>query len=352
MNRFRIKFIGSRVVKTGVAVFLTSLICQLIGWPAVFAVITAIVTIEPTVSDSIKKGIVRLPASAIGSAYAVFFIFLFGNSPITYTAAAVFTIITCFKLKLRDGLLVATLTSVAMIEVIHSNFLISFFIRLGTTSIGLLVSTFVNMFVLPPNYSSKIMSNIHSLLRATGEELEVLTNEIFPNKHKQEKNELLIKQTFAKLKRELDQTDMLVRFQKEEARYHRFNDEQKKLFEDEQEKIAALRLIHYHIGNLINTPFTEITWSNQECHALTKSVYTIADTMKYPDHFSLEKHREQITSLMEQFWLLKRELATNETSNTSTFFTAEIIILYELLSIYNLVEELLVDFKTEEALRE
>ena len=69
------KFLGgNRVIKTGVAVLLTAWICDLLEWPAVFAVITAIVTIEPTVSDSIKKGIVRFPVSAIDSAYAVTFI--------------------------------------------------------------------------------------------------------------------------------------------------------------------------------------------------------------------------------------------------------------------------------------
>src|SRR5690625_126266 len=101
-------FLGVRVIKTGVAIFFTALICQLLGWPPVFAVITAIVTLEPTVSDSIKKGLIRFPASAIGSAYAVLFIALFGNSPITYTLAAVFTIVTSYKLKLHAGLLVAT----------------------------------------------------------------------------------------------------------------------------------------------------------------------------------------------------------------------------------------------------
>jgi uncharacterized membrane protein YgaE (UPF0421/DUF939 family) len=153
-------FGGSRILKTGVAIFLTAWICELLNWPPVFAVITAIVTIEPTVSDSIKKGIVRFPASAIGSAYAVIFISLFGNSPITYTLAAVLTIATCFRLNLHAGLLVATLTSVAMVEVIHEHLFISFLIRLGTTTVGLVVSTLVNMFVLPPDYRKDIARHI------------------------------------------------------------------------------------------------------------------------------------------------------------------------------------------------
>ena len=169
MNR---SFQGSRILKTGIAIFLTASICLWFGWPPVFAVITAIVTIEPTVSDSIKKGLVRFPASAIGSAFAVLFITLFGNSPITYTLAAVFTILVCYKLKLHAGLLVATLTSVAMVEVIHDHVLISFFIRLGTTTVGLLVSTAVNMLIFPPNYRTDILKNIESISRRAGRLLE------------------------------------------------------------------------------------------------------------------------------------------------------------------------------------
>src|SRR5690625_4917829 len=112
---------------------------------------------------------VRFPASAIGSFYAVLFIALFGNSPITYTLAASLTIITCFQLRLHAGLLVATITAVAMVEVIYDNYFLSFFIRLGTTTTGIVVSTLVNMFILPPNYTKQIHKNFKQIYRDTGQ---------------------------------------------------------------------------------------------------------------------------------------------------------------------------------------
>src|SRR5690625_3373916 len=171
------KFPGNRIVKTTVAVFFTALLCQWIGWPPVFAVITAVVTLEPTISDSIKKGIVRFPASAIGSFYAVLFISLFGNSVITYTLAASLTILTCYKLRLHAGLLVATITAVAMVEVIHDNYVMSFFIRLGTTSIGIIVSTLVNIFIFPPNYIKEINNNINDMYTNIAKSLYYQINE-------------------------------------------------------------------------------------------------------------------------------------------------------------------------------
>ncbi|WP_240335236.1 aromatic acid exporter family protein [Paraliobacillus sediminis] len=339
-------FIGSRVIKTGVAVFLTSLICQWLEWPAVFAVITAIVTIEPTVNDSIKKGIIRLPASAIGSAYAVFFISLFGNSAITYTAAAMFTIITCFKLKLHAGLLVATLTSVAMIEVIHDQYLIAFFIRLGTTSIGIIISTLVNMFVLPPNYSKRILTNIDTALQTTGEELKVIAKDLlFETTDCTDKKQS--QETFSKLKMKLDTTDRLLLFQQAEAKYHRLTSFRKTELQDELEKLKALRLIHYHIGNLINTPLQPVSWSKVQRDQMVKTIQSVADTMIHPDHFRKVYHQKQIKALMTQFLNYNKEKNTLDNREQPTFFDPEIIILYELLSIYHLVEEILVTENTE-----
>ena len=340
MRKF--KLFGSRIVKTGLAVFFTALICQWLNWPPVFAVITAIVTIEPTVGDSIKKGIVRFPASAIGSAFAVLFIFLFDNSAITYTAAAVCTIITCYKLKLHDGLLVATLTSVAMIEVIHSNLLISFFIRLGTTSVGLIVSTVVNMFVLPPDYSDKIHSNAHYLLKTTGEGLEHITKLALLGKSEQD-NISTVQDIFAQLKKKLDRTEMLVQYQKAESKYHRLNDLQQEHLLDDEENVAILRLIHYHIGNLINTPFNHIEWSEKECHQIITTVETMAEVMRHPEKFKLDKHRAVVHNLMDEFWKTEDYVSNEKTDGNPNFFSAETIILYELVSIFNLVEDLLVD---------
>lgn len=227
-----LNFPGSRVVKTGVAIFITAWICVLLDWPPVFAVITAIVTIEPTVSDSIKKGIIRFPASAIGSAYAVFFISVLGNSPLTYTLAAVFTIATCFKLKLHAGLLVATLTAVAMVEVIHSNFLISFFIRLGTTTTGLFVSTAVNMFVLPPDYTKDIVKKIQGIRTSTGMVIEKTFRDILNENDKA--LETTEQELVDQLEKTIHQVETLVRFQKEEAKYHPLVGTEKQQFQSAQ----------------------------------------------------------------------------------------------------------------------
>lgn len=342
------KFIGNRVVKTAIAIFITAWICEQLNWPPVFAVITAIVTIEPTVSDSIKKGIVRFPASAIGSAYAVIFISLFGNAPITYTLAAFFTILTCFRLRLHAGLLVATLTSVAMVEVIHSNLFISFLIRLGTTSVGLIVSTTVNMFVFPPDYTKEISLNIRTLSKKTGILIEKVFQDILEGQHE---DDILDKSLVRRLNNSLLRTERLVEFQKDESKYHPLVGSEKEKFQEIQSKLTTLRLLHYHLDNLIQMPLKSISWTNVERELLLEAISKLSYSLRRPASYSKREHDKQKNHLMKLFWEDNREVLENDNQNL-TYFPPELIILYELLSIYNQVDNFYIDDKGKTRLRQ
>lgn len=325
------QFLGSRVIKTGVAIFLTAWICELLNWPPVFAVITAIVTLEPTVSDSIKKGIIRFPASAIGSAYAVLFISIFGNSPITYTLAAVLTIATCFKLKLHAGLLVATLTAVAMVEVIHSNYLISFFIRLGTTTVGLLVSTGVNMFVLPPDYTKEIVKNIQSITKQTGVTMEKLFQSLLNNN-----DPVINKYQIDQLDKKIMQTETLLKHQRDESKYHPLAGSEKDTFRQAEQKLMLLRLFHYHIKNLTRLPSQTFLLSMEKHKVIDSAASLIVQGLQNTSKFSKSEHQEQEVKLRKLFW--EGNVSSGKDVNYSTGFPPELIILYELLSIYSLAE--------------
>lgn len=324
---------GSRVVKTGVAIFLTAWICNLLNWPPVFAVITAIVTLEPTVSDSIRKGIVRFPASAIGSAYAVFFISLFGNSPLTYTLAAVFTIATCYRLKLHAGLLVATLTAVAMIEVIHSHYLLNFFIRLGTTTIGLIVSTFVNFLILPPNYIEEIQNNIDTTCDKMGKTIKLVFETKLTNQVSMEKR---IYKNIEDLNKTIQKTESLIRFQREEARLHPLVGSKKEAFAQLQNNVEELRFIHYHLTNLVHTPLSQITYSAENKKVILHAVQSLAQIMEKNKNYDSEEYKKQLNKLMQLFWEVNDELS-KEDAHEATILPPKLILLYELITLYDLV---------------
>lgn len=326
---------GSRILKTGVAVLLTAWICELFGWPPVFAVITAIVTIEPTVSDSIKKGIVRFPASAIGSAYAVLFISLFGNSPITYTLAAMFTIATCFRLNLHAGLLVATLTSVAMVEVIHEHFFISFLIRLGTTTIGLVVSTVVNMFILPPDYREAISANIEKIKKPTAKLLDkIYINRIDGKTNHQPKSASILH----KLERKARNTDRLIQFQKDESTYHPLLASEKTLFQSLEKQAKLLERMHHNLSFFIHHPFERLDWTEEEKGKIRTAVRELAHRLQHDSKFSKETHHKSKKQITTIFWNNGAKILKDK-ENPPTTLTPELVLLFELLTFYDLVEE-------------
>lgn len=326
--------LGGRIVKTGVAVFLTAIICYALNWPPVFAVITAIVTLEPTVSDSIKKGIVRFPASVIGSGYAVILISLFGNTAITYTLAAVLTIATCFKLNLHAGLLVATLTAVTMVEVIESNYLIAFLTRLGTTTIGLSVSTGVNMFVLPPNYRGDIVESIHSIRKQTGVNLQkTFENILYPTKDGSQAIEMMIQHSRQKIRK----TEVLIRFQNDEAKYHPLVGKEKGQFLKAEAQLTWLRMLHYHLDKLNQMPIYHVSWTETERELIMRAVNELGDELQEKAFYDREEHEQQLKRLTAVYWENNEEITrTNEIHPTK--FPPELIILYELVAIYHLVD--------------
>lgn len=313
---------GGRIIKTGIAAFLTAFICDMLGWSPAFAVITAIVTIEPTVSDSIRKGFVRFPASAIGAFYTVTFVSIFGHAPITYALSAVLTIATSYKLKLHDGLLVATLTAVAMVDAVQGEFLASFGVRLGATTIGLLVSTAVNMFVLPPDYTreidsriTRIQKNINALLGWTGRHFTDSDPDFA------ETVLGLTKQT----RKEIAQAEALAHFQ-EKDNFHPFVSHDQENLEWQMEQLHRLEQVVYHIENMMQTPTTDLTWSEHERNMIVESIERLIERIgqKIFDH---DAHATEILQLTKRLFA-----PTNDTTYDS--IPSEVILLYELIALY------------------
>ncbi|WP_442600208.1 aromatic acid exporter family protein [Neobacillus sp. D3-1R] len=333
--QMKFPFVGGRIVKTGIAVIITAFICHILNWPAMFAVITAIVTIEPTTGNSVRKAFVRFPASAIGAAFSVLFTFLFGDSPYSYAFVSLFTIIACHKLKLHDGTLVATLTGVAMISTVHEHYLSSFFIRLGTTSTGLIVSSFVNYLVMPPRYSEIISTKIHSHFEVAGDILYKRGLELshIQGCHKE------IRQQYQNLISEMDKTETLCGYQKDEWKYHRFNRKDVREFHYEYKKLDILRQITYHLGNLIYLPSQYVEMDQGKNEQIMSTIQSIKNIFN-DEKFSIsDEHLENMTKITERF-THSRQNHSSINQKQHHFLLPETAILYELLSIHDLTVEL------------
>lgn len=329
-------FVGGRVLKTGIAVLITVFICQHFNLPTIFAVITAIVTIEPTAHDSIKKGIIRFPASTIGSAYAMTFTYLLDHSPLSYALSAMFTIVTCQKLRLEAGTLVATITAVAMIPVTDAHYLYAFFTRLMTTSVGIIVSTFVNFFLIPPNYSKTISKQIHTLFMEVADLLDHRLQEWLGD-HSKQKATL---RAFERLTEDLKKTYTLMNYQQQDWKYHKHTKEEMRTFHYNQKKLTILQQIHYHLGNLLYAPVDRHEWSNEERILIQQTIESIATILKDHCHSISTEHYALIEKLDSHFWTYKHDLSNVKPAKYHHHFHPKCVVLFELLSIHDMIEEL------------
>ncbi|MFD1415640.1 aromatic acid exporter family protein [Oceanobacillus jeddahense] len=324
--------IGNRVIKTGIAVFFTALICKWLDFPPTFAVITAIVTIEPTVTDSIKKGLVRFPASAIGAAYAVIFLALFGNSPFTYMLAAVLTIFTCFRLNLHAGLLVATLTAIAMIEVVDNSYFLSFLIRLATTTIGLSVSTLVNMFVFPPNYQRSIHKQIISIRKQLSNHMKRCYYELIFTKTPLDLN---LNEKVGNIYKELESVVLLSLYQKKDLKYHHILEKRDEELEHLRKQIHHLRMIQYHVTNISEQPTTKFEWSVEKQKSVFEAVCYFANVLADKVVFEEKEWKARRTQLHQVFQETLKGAQINDTEK----LPIELVAIYELTSIVEIIEK-------------
>ncbi|WP_161568195.1 FUSC family protein [Anaerobacillus alkaliphilus] len=327
--------VGRRIIKTGISVFITALICILLKLPPEFAVIAAIVTIEPTASDSIRKGLVRFPASAIGAGFAVLFVFLFGPSATSFTLAAIFTILLCQKLKLYDGILVATLTAVAMVPDIQDHHhVLTFLSRLGTTFIGITVSSLVNFFILPPKFSPIIKEKLVPNLQLAGKVL-VDTIETIINM-KQTKADAP-SEDYLKLRQSTEKISELVSFQEKEWKYHRIKLSEYRNFNKLRKTNLISQKIVLHLGNLqyVKEPGS---FTTAEKELVMEAVFSIKAILASPT-FDIDNRHYELANELDQ--LLKEEANLKQASNQYFHhFTPKRIVYFQLLSIHDCLEEL------------
>lgn len=246
MHRFRV---GKRIIKTAAAVFVTALLCEWMGWPVIFAVIAAIVTIEPTVNGSISKGLIRLPSAAIGAFFAMLFDYLMGQQPATYALSALATIYVIQLLRWNDSLLVATLTSVNMITMTDADFMTNFLVRLGTTSTGIIVSALINYTIFPPNYMAQIKQQIPQRMKNT----LMLTHHIVERSltTASDTGTSILLRKLKRTQAAINLTMMLISFQRADARYHRFSYATMKEMVRLEHLLHSLQhIIHYNEGLL------------------------------------------------------------------------------------------------------
>src|SRR5699024_9204053 len=179
----------------------------------------------------------------------------------------------------------------------------------------------------------EIQQNIRTISKKTAFIIEKIFKDILDDKHEED---VVDKKLIKRLDTRLVRTEKLIQYQKDEAKYHPLIATERDQFNRLQKQIGSLRLMHYHLDNLVQTPLRTITWTKEERAIVVKSVTELAESVKMGTQFNEINYTDRKEKLMQLFWEDNEEITKNNDQHP-TYFPPELIILYELLTIYNLV---------------
>src|SRR5699024_6242525 len=138
------------------------------------------------------------------------------------------------------------------IEVIHDQYMMAFFIRLGTTTVGLVVSTLVNMFIFPPNYQKVIQQNLQEIYHSIAKALQ--------SHH----DTVEMKKQLAMVKNMITKTKKFIVYELDEKNLRPFIEKSESNITDYEQLIDHIELIHYHVQTISNIHLEETAFSQEQ----------------------------------------------------------------------------------------
>ncbi len=163
--------IGLRIWKTGIATIVTLIIASLFTpLDPVLAVVTAILSLQPSVAESIKRGWNRIKATIIGAIIGISLTYL-GLHVFKIELAisllaglgVVLSIVISNKLKIQDGAVIGAIAVVATMVGISHSILADGAYRLLSTLMGIFVASAINLILVPPQYRPKLLEEFKTL---------------------------------------------------------------------------------------------------------------------------------------------------------------------------------------------
>ncbi|MCH3972884.1 MAG: aromatic acid exporter family protein [Oscillospiraceae bacterium] len=151
--------LGLRIIKTGIAVTLCLVIYDTLKLPQAFvAVVTAILSMGPSIDHSIRAGKDSLLAAAIGAVIGALAYHVSPQNPGLCGMGIILVIFLCQTLRLRHGTLMASFMFVMVMlhqEAAGTIWTVGW--CLLAACLGIIIALAVNLLILPPNYSQSIL---------------------------------------------------------------------------------------------------------------------------------------------------------------------------------------------------
>lgn len=146
--------IGARTLKSGIAVFISLIIPNLLGIPeaTVLAGISSVAVMQQSVKRSYDQFLNRITANTLGGFLAVISSYYFGTNFFVIAVTVIILIALLHQFGLDNSISLAAVTLIVIMLNDTDQIVVSALIRVIGTIIGVTCSFLVNQFILPPKY--------------------------------------------------------------------------------------------------------------------------------------------------------------------------------------------------------
>ncbi|MDB4898114.1 MAG: hypothetical protein JWN15_4376 [Firmicutes bacterium] len=150
-------FLGARIIKTGLAVFISLAAFQWLGSAyGTFAAVAAILAVQPAVSRARSAFLQQLAGNLIGGAMAAALGRWLGPTASAMAIGVVLTLGLCTQLRLTEAAAGAVVSVIFILDRPQHDFLVYTAARVGAIAGGMLIGYLVNRFIRPPNYTRRV----------------------------------------------------------------------------------------------------------------------------------------------------------------------------------------------------
>ncbi|MCC5909548.1 MAG: FUSC family protein [Clostridiaceae bacterium] len=328
--------IGLRTIKTGIAVTLSMIVAQFMGIESpFFAVVAAIIVMQPTVSDSWIKGVERTLGTLVGAVVGTIFAVLAPSNPLLAGIGIIILIIIMNKLKWGESITIAGVVFIGIFlndEGGHITYAIH---RMFDTAIGIIVAVIVNYTIYPPTYDVKVVDEINIITKNTLKyNIEILDSLLQYKKANIETLDMQIQ----KIETELAQSEKFLEMQKKEEAVNVYGGVRHK------EMFITLSLAKEVLQHMQNMQYIlEQGIGSEVIKLIEEDISKVKDnlnTLKKKENQICEVYRNNSINLnyiIQDIKIAKKNLKNNE--NINKFQTDEVVKM--LVFLYNLEETLL-----------
>lgn len=156
-------FLGARIIKTGLAVFLTLVISHLLAPEySAFAAVAAILAVQPSVARARQVFTHQLLSNLIGGLVGALLGLWLGSSPLAMALSVVVVLGICVRLRLNETASLAVVAVLFIMDRPEHDFILYTAVRIGAVVGGMSIGYLVNRFVLRPDFTARIREELRA----------------------------------------------------------------------------------------------------------------------------------------------------------------------------------------------